>query len=193
METATARALGGLLHDLTDDELLVLTDSDSRRALKRFLIERMCLVWNPVSYDRSVGLVQLIRSAVGDDSLQRINRDITQKRFPLGGTGVRSVRCRVEAGFNGETLRVAAQRIKYAGHVLGRTGDLAGFLRDHPEEVSKWTGGVHALGRDTRWMCPEDDKVRVPYALVTATGRRFGLIGIDSQLASVSGILVTDE
>lgn len=41
MATATARALTGLMHDLTDEELLAHTESSNRTALKEFLAERI--------------------------------------------------------------------------------------------------------------------------------------------------------
>lgn len=50
----------------------------------------------PVSYDQGLGLVPLIERGVGTANLGNINRDITQERYKLAGTGVRQVKAKVE-------------------------------------------------------------------------------------------------
>lgn len=192
MAIATARSLTGLLHDLTDDELLMLTESNNRPALKKFLAACIAQMWHQISYDQSIGLVPLIERAVGERNLCNINRDITQDRFPLKGTGVRKVLCRVEPYINGETSERAAKRLKAAGHILGNTGDLAGYLHDHPEEVEKWSGWVLAISEDSRWAY-SDGYVYAPYAYVSGACRRFYLDYFHNQLDSRCGVLVISE
>lgn len=90
------------------------------------------------TYDQSFGLRALIERAVGPDNLGNINPDITPGRFPLVGTDVRMVNLRVEPYLDNETSEQAALRLTTAGHTLADTGDLAGFLHDHPEEMKRW-------------------------------------------------------
>ena len=183
MRTATARSLTGLVNDLTDDELLALTDSANRPSLKEYLAMGIAQMWHMVSYDQSAGLVPLIDLAVGPKNVGNVNRDITQERFPLKGTGVRSIKCRVEPYLNGETSEEAAKRLTDAGHILGNTGDLAGFLHDHPDQVEKWAGWVFAISEDSRWTC-SDGFVCVPDAYVSGASRYFDLYGFRYQLNS---------
>ncbi|MEK7625527.1 MAG: hypothetical protein AAB467_04230 [Patescibacteria group bacterium] len=146
----------------------------------------------PVTYDQSGGPMPLIKLALGEDNLGNINPDITQERFPLRGTGARSVKCRVEAFLDGETGEQAAKRLTDAGHVLGNTGDLAGFMHDHPEEVEKWPGWVLAISEDSRWADP-DGHVGVPCAFVDGAFRYFGLGGFRVRFDSDYGVLVLSE
>ena len=191
MATATARALGGLLHDLTDDELLTLTASDNRPSLKKYLAERMKLMWHLVSYDRSVGLVALIHRAVGSGNIRNVNTNITPEHFSLNGTGIRSVKCRVEAYLDGETSEEAARRFTAAGYSLGNTADLTGFLHDHPDQVAKWSW-VLAISEDSRWA-GSDGGVCVPYASVCGANRRFCLYALRDRLNSSYGVLLLSE
>ncbi|MBI4135541.1 hypothetical protein HY477_02295 [Candidatus Uhrbacteria bacterium] len=187
----TARALLGLGHDLTDDELLALTDSDNRPALKEFLATRLAQMWRQVSYDQSIGLVALIHRAVGSGNIRNVNTDITQDRFPLKSVGVRSVKCRVEAYLDGETSEQAAKRLTAAGHKLASTGDLAGFLHDHPDQVAQ-CAWVLAISEDSRWTYP-DGRVSVPGACVDGADRGFRLDGFRARLDSAFGVLVLSE
>ncbi len=178
MVTATARwsLIGRLMYDLTDEELLALTDSGNRSVLKEFLTARIAQMWHQVSYDQSLGLVPLIERAVGERNLDSIRRDITPERFKLAGTGVRSMKARVEAYLKGETREQAAKRLTDAGHILGNTGDLAGFLHDHPDEMEKW-GWVDVISEESRWTSP-DGCVLVPYAYVGGASRDFRDFGL---------------
>lgn len=105
----------------------------------------------PVTYDQSLGLMELIKRALGTVNDRNLESDITPERFPLKGTGVRTVRVRVEPFLDGETGVHAAERLVAAGHVLADIGDLAGFFADHPREVKKWDTIV-ALSEDSRWV-----------------------------------------
>jgi len=145
----------------------------------------------PVDYDQSLGLRKLIERAVGPANLGNINSDITAERFKLAGNDVRKMNFRVEPYLNGETSEQAAARLTGAGFTLGNTGDLAGFLHDHPEEVEKWWW-VHAISEDSRWAF-SDGVVYVPYARVNGAGRGFSLRGFRNPLDSGYGVLVACE
>lgn len=191
MAIATARALTGLLHDLTDEEVLALTDSGNRMSLKEFLSERILKMWYKVSYDQSIGLMPLIERAVGERNLGNINRDITRERFKLTGTGVRTVNLRVEPFLNGETGEDCAKRLVSAGHTLENIGELAGFLAEHPEEVEKCSW-VLAIGENSRWSRP-GEYVLVPCACVGGTDRRFDLGYFRGEFGSGCGVLVSGK
>jgi hypothetical protein len=98
------------------------------------------LVGFPTNYDQDISLKKLIERAVGPNNVLNINSDITPERFPLKGNGVRTVNARVEPYLDGETSEQAAKRLVAAGHLLGNTADLAGFLHDHfsTSSVSSW-------------------------------------------------------
>ncbi|MDP3244487.1 MAG: hypothetical protein Q8M83_02390 [bacterium] len=145
----------------------------------------------PTTYDQSLGLRKLIEMAVGPDNINNINPDITQKRFPLKGTDVRSVKLRVEPFLNGETSEQIVKRLAGTVPGFGNTGDLAGFLHDHPEEVEKW-GWVVALSEDSRWTNP-DGLVCVPYASVHGVRRYFYLVYFRYRFHSGFGVLVLCE
>ena len=145
----------------------------------------------PVSYDQSLGLVSLIQRAVGERNLRNIDRDITPQRFKLAGTGVRTVNLRVEPSLDGETPEQAAIRLRKVGHTLRNTGDLAGFLHDHPDEVEKWAW-VLAISEDSRWS-RSGGNVCVPCAFVGGACRLFHLHGLRGQLDSRYGVLVSSE
>lgn len=142
----------------------------------------------PTTYDQSVGLRKLIELAVGEYNLANINSNITQDRFPLNGTDVREVNLRVEAYLNGETSEEAAERLVPAGHSLANTGDLAGFLHDHPDEVAKWNW-VEAISEDSRWTYP-GGSVMVPFACVGGACRCFNLFNFRRQHDCSNGVLV---
>lgn len=190
MATATARAFGGLLHDLTDKELLALTDSANRPSLKKYLAMRIAQMWHLVSYDQSLGLIALIHRAIGSGNIG--NSHITSERFKLAGTGIRTLNLRVEPYLDNETSEEAAVRLVKAGHTLCNTGDLAAFLYDHPEEVAKWNGWVLAIGEDSRWTNP-GGCVYVPCAGVFGANRGFSLNDLRRQLDSDYGVLVSSE
>lgn len=192
MAQATARSLFGLGHDLTDDELVTLTATENRPALKVFLAERAKLMWRSISYDQGLGLVPLIKRALGERNAANFNTDITQERFRLKGPSMRSVKCRVEAYLDGETSEQAAKRLTDAGHILASTGDLAEFLHTYPEEVERWSGWVFAISEDSQWSGP-DGFVYVPRAGVGGTYRRFALGDFRRQLRSSYGVLVLGE
>mgnify|MGYP001568071573 CR=1 FL=1 len=145
----------------------------------------------PTTYDQSIGLVPLIQRAVGSANLGNINAALTQERFPLTGTGVRTVNLRVERFIANETGENVAKRLTVAGRILANTGDLAGFLHDHPKEVEKYDWVV-ALSKDSRWMC-SDGGVTVPYADVRGAGRGFGLGSFRNPFGSGCGVLVRCE
>lgn len=192
MAQATARSLFGLGHDLTDDELVTLTATENRPALKVFLAERAKLMWRSISYDQGLGLVPLIKRALGERNAANFNTDITQERFRLKGPSMRSVKCRVEAYLDGETSEQAAKRLTDAGHILASTGDLAEFLHTYPEEVERWSGWVFAISEDSQWSRP-DGCVCVPSACVAGTRPDFNLLVFQNQLDSRYGVLVLGE
>ena len=148
-------------------------------------------MWHTVSYDRSIGLVPLVKRALGKNNADNFNTDITQARFPLKGTDVRKVKARVEAYLDGETREQGAKRLADAGHIIGSTGDLAGFLHDHPDEVAKW-GWVDALSEDSRWT-DSGGNVGVPCAYVDGADRDFLLFVFRDQMYSDYGVLVLGE
>ena len=189
---ATARSLVGLLHDLTDDELLRLTSSDNRPGLKNFLAGcSMVRTYFATTYDQSLGLMKLIKRAVGSANLRNINPDITPKRFPLAGKDVRRVSLWVEPYLDSETSEHAAARLTAAGYILADAGALAGFLYDHPEEVARW-GWVLAISEGSRWTIP-GGSVYVPCADVRGAYRFFDLGDFRRQLNSGYGVLVASE
>jgi len=142
-------------------------------------------------YDQSLGLMTLIRDALGPNNVGHYNSDITPERFPLKGTGVRTTNVRVESFLYGETGEQAAKRLIAGGHVLANTGDLAGFLASYPKEVEKWTWVV-ALSEDSRWARP-DGYVVVPCTDVDGASRGFYLDYFRRVFPSVSGVLVLCE
>jgi|GEM_PF-5226718 len=155
------------------------------------LLEGLSVVGFSVTYDQSLGLRKLIERAVGPANLGNINSDITSERFKLAGTDVRKMNFRVEPYLSGETSEQAAVRLTAAGFVLGNTGDLAGFLHDHPKEVEKWWW-VFAISEDSRWA-RSDGPVCVPCAHVDGSRRLFDLRGFRVQLLSGFGVLVACE
>ena len=181
-------AFAKFLLTLSEEMIEVLFNPETWPSLKVFLAEHLKLMWRSITYDQSGGLMPLIKSAVGPNNERYINTDITQKRFPLMGTGVRTVKCRVEACLDGESSEKAATRLVAAGHILGNTGDLAGYLRAYPEEVEKWVW-VLAISEDSRWSRP-GGYVVVPYANVNGSNRNFDLYDFRDQLNSRNGILV---
>ncbi|MEK9158650.1 MAG: hypothetical protein AAB673_01495 [Patescibacteria group bacterium] len=143
------------------------------------------------TYDQSIGLVALIKRGLGPNNDGNFNPDITQARFPLQGADIRTVHLRVEPFRNNETSEQAANRLMAAGHILADTGDLAGFLYDHPQEVAKFAWVV-ALAKSARWADP-DGHVCVPYACVDGSYRRFILGSFRFQFRSAYGVLVRCE
>ncbi|MFA7654455.1 MAG: hypothetical protein WCX97_05500 [Candidatus Magasanikbacteria bacterium] len=145
----------------------------------------------PVTYNCDLGLVELIKLAVGKNNLNNINSDITQERFPLRGTGIIKANCRVEPVSASETKEQAAARLVAAGHILADTGDLAGFQQDHPDEMEKW-GWVYVLAETARWAGPGGG-VLVPGAGVSGANRNFYLDYFRDQFNSGNGVLVRCE
>ncbi len=155
------------------------------------LFEELSVFGLQVTYDQSLGLRKLIELAVGPANLGNINSDITSARFKLAGTGVRKMSFRVEPYLSGETSEQAAARLTAAGFTLGNTGDLAGFLHDHPTEVEKWWW-VFAISEDSRWA-RSGGVVYVPYAGVDGARRCFRLVVFRNPLCSRNGVLVACE
>jgi broad specificity phosphatase PhoE len=141
-----------------------------------------------VTYDQSLGLMNLIQRALGPDNIGNYTSDITPERFPLKGTDVRTVQARVEPFLDGETGEQAAKRLVAAGHTLANTGDLAGYLASYPKEVEKWKW-VFALSEDSRWAFPYGG-VGVPCAFVRGAFRDFRLDYFRRGFYSVDGVLV---
>jgi len=140
------------------------------------------------TYDSSVGLRKLMELAVGDRNLGNINLDIIQKRFPLR-EGIQKVNLEVVPRLNDESYEQTAERLKAAGHNnFPNTGDLAGYLREHPDEVEKWVW-VAAVSEDSRWTNSNGD-VYVPYARVHDANRRLGLVHFRESRGLERGILV---
>lgn len=146
-----------------------------------------------ITYDQAIGLAKLIKRAVGKNNPHYVDGDITEGRFPLRGTDVRTVHVRVEPLLLGETGELAAERLVASGHTLANIGDLAGFLHDHPEEMERW-GWVVALSKDSRWTNPHGT-VRMPQARVDDSGRSryFGLNFFSNEFSPGYGVLVLCE
>lgn len=177
-----------------EDARRVFKDEQLRMQLGQLVMGNLKLVKPvglPTTYDQALGLAELIKRAVGPENLGNINSDITQERFSLKGTGVRQVNLRVEPFPSNETGEQAAKRLTTAGHTLANTGDLAGFLRNHPKEVEKWRWVV-ALSEDSRWTRP-GGRICVPCAGVRGADRHFVLAYFRRQFYSVFGVLVLCE
>lgn len=187
-QQATVRSLTGLIHDLTDAEVMVLTESANRPALKRFLASHE--VWQDTTYDQSVGLIALIARAVGPDNLDNIKPDIT-KHLKIAGTGIRTVDLRVAPYLDNETGEQIAERLTAAGHILANVGDLAGFLHDHPDQVKQWSW-VYAISEDSRWTY-SGGCVYAPAARVDGACRHFNHEWLRTPLNSRCGVLVSRE
>jgi len=138
--------------------------------------------------NNGVGLISLIKLAVGPNNLSNINSDITPERFKLG-EGVRDVKLQVLPYLDGETSEDCAKRLVSEGHTLENTGELAAFLAQHPEEVERWSW-VFALGEASRWEHP-DGSVSMPCAGVDGTDRGFDLDWFGRQCDSRYGVLVS--
>jgi hypothetical protein len=152
------------------------------------LFESLSVLGHQVTYDQSIGLRKLIELAVGPTNLCNINRDITQERFPLSGNGVHKLNLRVLPYLGNESSEEAAVRLVADGHTLANTGDLAGFLHDHPTEVEKWAW-VHAISEDSRWTV-SDGNVFVPCAHMFGAIRYFFMHDFRLRLSSHCGVLV---
>jgi hypothetical protein len=149
------------------------------------------------TFDRSLGLAVLIDRAVGPDNTKRVSPNMNPRIFLLGGTGVRSVRLKVEYCLETETKAQAAKRLVSAGYTLAGVGELAGFLYEHPKEVEKWPGIVSAVSESSRWTHHWDKGeyfVQVPFVAVEddSAYRRFGLDDFNALCRSGYGILVSD-
>ena len=155
------------------------------------VFDSLSVLGHQVTYDQSIGIRKLIERAVGQANLGKINSDITPERFKLSGTGVRKMNFRVEPYLNGETSEQAAARLTAAGHTLGNTGDLAGFLHDHPQEMEKWWW-VFAISKDSLWIY-SGGVVYVPCADVDGSSRNFGLGVFRLRRNSGNGFLVACE
>lgn len=143
----------------------------------------------PVIYDQSVGLMELIRRALGPGNVGHFPPEIDSEHFPFKGTGVRAVDVRVKRIFSGETGEQAAKRLVASGYTLANTGDLVGFLASHPNEVEKWAW-VIALSEDSRWTSPLGCSARVPYALAHGAHRSFDIVDFRCEFSSPCGVLV---
>lgn len=144
-----------------------------------------------ITYDQSLGLMDLIRRAVGPDNDRNINGDITQERFPLKGTDIRTVWARVERFIGEETCEQVSERLIDTGHTLANTGDLAYFFGHYPWAVEKWNWVV-APSEDSRWV-HSDGHIWAPCARACGVERYFSLGDIRKDFHVGSGILVLDE
>lgn len=151
----------------------------------------------PTTYDQDLGLMKLVELALGQYNERNKGVGITPQRFPLAGTGVRTVNLRVEPYITGETDERAAARLVSSGHILANTGDLAGFARAHPKEVGRWVGGVLAISKDSRWVTLDDyGHIYVPIFIVDRWGsRHFNLEDFlyTQRNSSFHGVLVVCE
>jgi hypothetical protein len=77
-----------------------------------------------------------------------------------------------------------------AGHTLENTGELAGFLAEHPNEVEEYGDWVFALGEASRWA-GSDEGVLVPCASVNSAFLGFDLCYFHRRYDSRSGVLVS--
>ena len=145
----------------------------------------------PISYDQDLGLMSLIRSAVGPDNLSNICPAIHIANFKLAGRGICSVKCRVEANLYGESSEQAMQRLAGHGPAFGNAGDLAGFQHDHPDEMRRWLGGVRAIGTGSQWKVTADC-ILGPHAYVNSSNRLFDLGGFGYKLSPKCGILLLE-
>ncbi len=126
-------------------------------------------------FDQSFKFKRLVRLAMGEKNLGNIDPNVFREPFPLVGKGVRMVNLRVEPFLKGETEEMVVARLLQARHVLESTGDLVGFLLNHPKEVEKWNW-VFAAGRQKAWWHKaspsfKDDK-RITGASVVGNYRR---------------------
>jgi hypothetical protein len=139
-----------------------------------------------------LGLIKLIRLAVGYENSDKIDSRITSQRFKIAETGVRKVNLKLKFPLEGETCMDAAWRLEGEGYTLADTGELAAFLENNPKEVEKYFS-VLALGRDARWEYIPDVGIYVPCASVSAGGaeRYFLIYWFHAKLYSDHAILVS--
>ncbi len=149
------------------------------------------LIGFQVTYDQAKGLTELIRRALGPKNVNNFNHDMMPSRFPLKGRNVRTVNVRVEPFLSGETGEEAAKRLTATGHTLANTGDLVGFLHEHPKEVENWSW-VISLSGDSRWKDP-NGYILVPCARVNGAYRFFRLDDFDEIFGFDRGVLVLCE
>ncbi len=148
--------------------------------------------WYRVSYDQSIGLVPLMRRAVGQDNISEIRQEITQKRFPLMGLGIRSVKAKVQPYLDGETRAQGAKRFVDSGYLLGNVGDLAVFMHNYPQAMVGW-GWVDALNEDGRTWIDSEGRICVANASVLRTRRAFAVGGLQSRVLSFCGALIIND
>lgn len=185
------REAGGTFADVY--RLVTPEGADDLKAIVKLIVSAKKLVGLPVTYDQSIGIAELIKRALGPGNDRIFDTNITQERFPLKGTDVRTINVlRVEPFLSGETGEQAAKRLIAVGHVLANIGDLAGLLFDHPKEVEKWRWVV-ALSEDSRSTGPGGGSFDVPYAYVVGADRYFDLACFRFEFRSGYGVLVLCE
>src|SRR3989338_2694445 len=139
-----------------------------------------------------LGLMKLIRMAVGYKNSDKIDSRITPERFKITETGVRKMNFRLKFPLEGETCRDAAWRLDGEGYDLANIGELAAFLESNPKVVEKYFS-VLALGHDSRWECAYDVGIYVPCVSVSVGGadRYFLIYSFHAKLYSDHAILVS--
>ena len=142
----------------------------------------------PTTINLSLGLMKLIRQAVGENGY--INPDITPERFKIKGKGAREVSLELVPFLEDETGKEAAKRLEAEGYILENAAELAAFFQQFPEEVKKHNYIV-ALGKDSRWGIYTDG-VHVPFVCVVRNGKRScHLVSFDSKFRSGNLVLVS--
>lgn len=175
MVKTTARALVGLVNDLSEDELEILTRSEARPELKKLAAKlRKQLAPEVTAYTVVVNCDLSLENMIKAGGYDYVNPDITAKRFPLEVSGSEEIETRlVHFGRDISTDAVLAE-LEKLGLRAATIEELLAFGAANPALQRQFP--IAALGS----VCVDSDEDRcAPYLNEDLSKRDLGLYWID--------------
>lgn len=141
----------------------------------------------------TIGLISLIREAVGLGNLHNIDEVFTSEQFRLvESSSAHKGKPSLIPCFDDETGYQVRNRILSQRYTLGNTIDLARYMINNLVAMKKFAG-VLAMSDDSQWECPESRCAYVSYAFAGKNCRQrrsFGLFRLSSKFSSKHAVIV---
>ena len=141
-----------------------------------------------IVYNNTLSLRELVRQAVGKQNLYNISPGIEFDKLSRPKVVGGKMHPKLVSVTTCEKIKMVAEELKDANHLLGDLGELAQFTAHYPNEVAKYDR-VFSLDENSRWE-NSDGQICVAYASVDGSKRCFRHCRFDQFIGKTDAVLI---